>query len=198
MNIKPIQTRYSGCHFRSRLEARWAVFFDHLGIEWQYEPEGFDLPSGGYLPDFYLPGVYAREYHPDNKGVWFEVKPYPDHDDRHEEMVQATGKFLYVGHSMPAPGDMPPEWIHEYNPYDVEMGSTSTPGSSSSDEWMAPCCCDGPGETFIMQHVRYGRHQIIGKMGDSNFDLWACYQPVYYAVVAARSARFEHGQTGPS
>lgn len=55
-DIKPIQTRYKGYHFRSRLEARWAVLFDALGIEWEYEPEGFDLGDlGYYLPDFYLP-----------------------------------------------------------------------------------------------------------------------------------------------
>ena len=30
---------------RSRLEARWAVFFDTAGIAWQYEPEGFDLTN---------------------------------------------------------------------------------------------------------------------------------------------------------
>jgi hypothetical protein len=50
--IKAIETAYKGYRFRSRLEARWAVFFDALGIEWQYEPEGFELPSGRYLPDF--------------------------------------------------------------------------------------------------------------------------------------------------
>jgi hypothetical protein len=39
MDIKPIETRYNGYRFRSRLEARWAVFFDTLGIEYQYELE---------------------------------------------------------------------------------------------------------------------------------------------------------------
>lgn len=53
--IKPIQTRYKGYNFRSRLEARWAVFFDSLGVDWVYEPEGYQTPYGGYLPDFYLP-----------------------------------------------------------------------------------------------------------------------------------------------
>lgn len=53
MDIKPIETIYKGYRFRSRLEARWAVFFDALGVEWEYEPEGFNLPSGRkYLPDF--------------------------------------------------------------------------------------------------------------------------------------------------
>jgi len=38
--IKAIQTEYKGYLFRSRLEARWAVFFDACGIEYEYEPEG--------------------------------------------------------------------------------------------------------------------------------------------------------------
>ena len=54
-SIQPIETKYKGYRFRSRLEARWAVFFDALGVEWEYEPEGFQLPSGKkYLPDFRL------------------------------------------------------------------------------------------------------------------------------------------------
>lgn len=36
-----IPTMYKGIQFRSRLEARWAVFFDTLGIEWEYEPQGY-------------------------------------------------------------------------------------------------------------------------------------------------------------
>jgi hypothetical protein len=41
--VKPKDTPYKGYWFRSRLEARWAVFFDTLGLKWLYEPEGFDL-----------------------------------------------------------------------------------------------------------------------------------------------------------
>ena len=64
--IKPIETLYNGYRFRSRLEARWAVFFDNLGILWEYEKEGFDLGKGiYYLPDFWLPEVK----------MWAEVKP---------------------------------------------------------------------------------------------------------------------------
>ena len=55
MEIKAIETIYNGYKFRSRLEARWAVFFDSAGIEYEYEPEGFDLGGEWYLPDFYLP-----------------------------------------------------------------------------------------------------------------------------------------------
>ncbi len=41
--LKAIDTEYNGYRFRSRLEARWAVFFDTLGMPYMYEPEGFDL-----------------------------------------------------------------------------------------------------------------------------------------------------------
>lgn len=66
MNIKPIETIYNGYRFRSRLEARWAVFFDFANIKYEYEPEGFEVCDGDikykYLPDFYLPefNVYAE------------------------------------------------------------------------------------------------------------------------------------------
>ena len=66
MNIKPIETIYNGYRFRSRLEARWAVFFDEAGINYEYEPEGFEVEWGNkiyrYLPDFYFPDfkVYAE------------------------------------------------------------------------------------------------------------------------------------------
>ncbi len=65
--IIPIQTSYKGYRFRSRLEARWAVFFDAKGIEYEYEPNAYQTSLGGYLPDFYLPNF--------NDGVFVEVKP---------------------------------------------------------------------------------------------------------------------------
>jgi hypothetical protein len=34
------------------------VFFTALGIQWEYEVEGYDLGQlGYYLPDFWLPGI---------------------------------------------------------------------------------------------------------------------------------------------
>lgn len=60
-NLKAIQTRYNGYLFRSRLEARWAVFFDACGVEYEYEPEGYNLGNGLiYLPDFLLHDVDGR------------------------------------------------------------------------------------------------------------------------------------------
>lgn len=69
--IKAIQTPYNGYLFRSRLEARWAVFFDACGVEYEYEPEGYDLGNGQmYLPDFLLHGVDGR----DCGDIFVEVK----------------------------------------------------------------------------------------------------------------------------
>lgn len=83
--IKAIETEYHGYRFRSRLEARWAVFFDSLQVEWLYEFNAFETTVGNYLPDFLLPKsrpawwpLYPGE--PEERmtasdGVYMEVKP---------------------------------------------------------------------------------------------------------------------------
>ncbi len=88
--IKAIQTVYKGYKFRSRLEARWAVFFDALGIEWDYEVEGFVLPNGTYyLPDFLL-SVF-------NGGMYVEVKPGKLTEEEREKCYQlCLGKKMAV------------------------------------------------------------------------------------------------------
>lgn len=64
MRIKPIETDYNGFRFRSRLEARWAIFFDELGIEYTYEQEGYEIATGAwYLPDFHLDGCWVEVKH---------------------------------------------------------------------------------------------------------------------------------------
>lgn len=68
-DIKPKPTTYNGIKYRSRLEARWAVFFTTLGIHFEYEKHYFELPSGFYLPDFLIP---SQEKFP--KALWIEVK----------------------------------------------------------------------------------------------------------------------------
>jgi hypothetical protein len=51
--VTAIPTPYGGVLFRSRTEARWALFWDKLDIKWEYEPQGFVTATGNpYLPDF--------------------------------------------------------------------------------------------------------------------------------------------------
>jgi hypothetical protein len=65
--VKAIETAYRGYRFRSRLEARWAVFFDALRIRWEYEQQGYEFDGVRYLPDFWLPDQKA----------FVEIKPGP-------------------------------------------------------------------------------------------------------------------------
>lgn len=52
MTPVPLPSYYKGIQFRSRLESRWAIYFDLIGLAWQYEAEGYTTPHGNYLPDF--------------------------------------------------------------------------------------------------------------------------------------------------
>lgn len=72
-DIKAIPTKYAGVQFRSRLEARWAAFFDLIGWVWEYEP--FDL--NGWAPDF---RVVSRK----GKVMLVEVKPISSGADQAE------------------------------------------------------------------------------------------------------------------
>lgn len=105
--ISPIQTRYKGHRFRSRLEARWAVFLDHLSILWEYETEGFEFPNGvRYLPDFWLP----------KSGVFLEIKrgglSWGEREAEHHKVeslavYEGVSAFIAYGH----PGDATFEWL---------------------------------------------------------------------------------------
>lgn len=81
--VNSIRTLYHGVEFRSRTEARWAVYFDLCGCRWEYEPEGYsvELPDGNvkYLPDFYVHNVKYRNQHHD--GLIVEVKGVMDDYD---------------------------------------------------------------------------------------------------------------------
>jgi hypothetical protein len=73
-SISAIETKYKGVLFRSRLEAKWASFFDVLGWRWEYEP--CDLP--GWSPDFFLEIQRQRTRSSEVRRISLlaEVKPY--------------------------------------------------------------------------------------------------------------------------
>lgn len=78
--LKALPTVYGGINYRSRIEARWAVFFESLGLQYEYEREGYDLGDGQlYLPDFWLPELK----------IWVEIKGDRGHNDDSPRLCQA-------------------------------------------------------------------------------------------------------------
>jgi hypothetical protein len=87
--MKAIQTEYNGLLFRSRIEARWAYLFDLLKVKYEYEKEGYELPSGKYLPDFWLP----------QQNCWVEIKgQLPDDKESTlaSELAMSTECPVYI------------------------------------------------------------------------------------------------------
>ena len=79
---KAVETKYEGYHFRSRSEARWAIFLDACGVDWEYEVEHYENADGqGYVPDFLLHDVHVRNWK-DGTDVWLEVKGNMTEHDR--------------------------------------------------------------------------------------------------------------------
>ena len=88
-----IPTKHKGRQYRSRLEARWASFFDLVG--WVYEYEPFDC--NGWIPDFALTRTSSRP-------ILVEVKPvncFP-FDVAHKIVAAAPEhETLIVGYTVP-------------------------------------------------------------------------------------------------
>jgi hypothetical protein len=103
-----VVTVYNGTRFRSRLEARWAVFLDAAGIEWQYERRIIRAPGEpGYVPDFWLPAA----------GQFAEVKGflYPEGFARIMNIASRID-LVVLGRLPPWFGDGWPIQLHRHGP----------------------------------------------------------------------------------
>lgn len=206
--MKPIDTRYAGHRFRSRLEARWAVFFDAAGVPWQYEPQGFEVGADKrwYLPDFYLP----------ESSTWVEVKPIDDYldmglirDCMHPEsgLPDVTGsaqteRGLLILGQIPRHEflDLGSRVIHPIAQADVESRGVLGflrffNGGVSVEEFSVDSDPPGPlakaggnlvdGRIVTMVSAT-STSRIMWRIGDER---------VTQAYATAREARFEHGET---
>jgi len=188
--IKAIETEFLGHLYRSRLEAKWAVFFKTLGIRYEYEPEGFEMGDGlRYLPDFRLP---------DHK-CWVEIKgtkPTKKEQLKCKLLALKTKEpvLLFIG-----------EPYFNCTWYEYKF----------LKHWLEPCHI----EEMIKDHKEYpcfhGLHKTTtregfvgtlnhpncgtGELGEAEFD-WYNYtkypELIHDAYIAARQARFEHGKKG--
>lgn len=188
--IQAIETSYAGCRFRSRLEARWAVFFDHLGVEWEYEPQGYRVGAPGrrrsYLPDFWLP----------KSRTWVEVKGSVDEFDW--QLLEDDMDFDYglpgiadsVGttRGLLLLGPVPRTWamamhhpILQHHEGMVINGARWMGGVLKVENWRL-----GNVERWVREMHR----------GWASRDLPSYSMAAEDAYQAARSARFEHGERG--
>lgn len=187
MGIKPIETKYKGYRFRSRLEARTAILLDELKIPYIYEPEGFAFDDGTtYLPDFYLP----------DQDAFLECKGIMNNKDWHkvELLAKESGKdivIMYPDFHFTL-GYWVPDLSRGYLP--VEPG---TSGLFESDSWV--CECHKCGKRYFGDQCAGWECKCCGHYeGDGGFDVlfdhW--WGEDIDAVKKAKSARFEFGEVG--
>ena len=193
--IKPIETIYHGYRFRSRLEARWAVFFDSLGVKYEYEPEGFRLSDGSaYLPDFYLPRFE----------LFVEIKASRDLDDGKAETFAMSGDCngILVCYGQPIDHDY--RFITSYEANDGGGGSYDTDWGPAGSVMFYTHVVDNlvskpmlliedrkSGRIFYKVAHVYTTEEV--KEFHPNYDL--SRNQINIAELAARQARFEHGET---
>lgn len=187
--MKAIQTIYKGHHFRSRTEARWAVFFDAIGIKYQYENEGVMLSTGKYLPDFYLPNFEG--------GAYAEVKGEATEEEmrKRSELAMVSKKPVLLLEGVP---DFRCYYYYVYGP------------SIECDTCFEPCAHPDNCQSKTVDAIQriHGIVNTSNKYGermysypgfegsDLFFNETDWYVQYRDAVYAARSARFEFGQSG--
>jgi hypothetical protein len=220
--IKAIETHYKGYRFRSRLEARWAVFFDEIGVPWRYELRGVVLlntDSGDecYLPDF-LVGLYGAGH------TWFEVKPYVFDEKGLTPETVRTLRIMTQLCYMPVEG-VAAEYFAGFvaggDPgaqtfgvlalpmyHDGSMGEYNTPvvgAVNCAFARLAICPCCGKFSFFLAGIKDDPRYQVLCGCIDEakshvyvkphQADRFVEAAVLVNAANAARSARFERGET---
>lgn len=200
--MESIETIYNGYKFRSRLEARWAIFFDAVGIKYEYEPEGIRLTTGDwYLPDFYLPQFHC----------YFEVKRIPKKFLRSElpteEFGDAIAKISNGAHGSTwagiiAFGDPYDHymWIFCQEVNDGSGGSYENPVVFGEDpetgQPMLFAWWDYRDRDFFDSWENYNKIPMRTDCNYMYLDNPFLTNRVIEAELKARQARFEHGEKG--
>lgn len=189
--LKAIDTPYRGRLFRSRLEARWAVFYDALAVRWEYEREGYKLPGRiRYLPDF-------KFWTPQGNYRWLEIKSWNVTSD---PKFDAFCKALeYSNESATLVSGTPLEWLENGNSFCPRCG---VPHKSSwgadiycfSCDMETPCGGGHKSEANGVLNTTWRPHK--GSICVKLPELQRFRRGVEAAAVKAQSARFEYGERG--
>lgn len=192
--MQAIQTEYKGYLFRSRLEARWAVFFDACGVRWEYEPEGYVLPDGQYyLPDFLLHGVEGRAA----GDLFVEVKGRMTEEDA-DKIYQFSGLgekngLLYVETPILVVAGIPDgDGIRDIEEFCGQWGYHGFPDINGGPYPFNFETIDGD---YFAAHPginKNGKFELFGD--DSSYTEDRDDAATLAAFRRARQARFEHGQ----
>jgi len=173
VSIKAIPTEYKGYQMRSRLEGRWAVFFDSLGIKWEYEAEGFDIDGTWYLPDFKVTTDYGYI-------IWYEVKPTDQSDlskfkKFSDALIEKQEGKAECASNKPGFGDQF-VWTGEYNFQELAVALTGEPGNLllyPGKFRMCPRC--GIIEDFAIFDPNYNLHVLYDLMMDAMDHWYYCF-----------------------
>jgi hypothetical protein len=181
---KAIATTYNGVSFRSRLEARWAMFFDLVNADWRYEYEGYQLPSGWYVPDFWLPQIKT----------WVEIKPpfnveYAAERDRKDKAERLCGELaVATGNRAVLMSTDFGSWLPDWNEV-VDQCTAFMPreGHYDTDAPYLPCICP---ECYRLGFEFEGRGARICKDGTSDRGHTASHHIIQKAVDLTLAHRF--------
>jgi hypothetical protein len=188
MTIKAIETSFKGCRFRSRLEARWAVWLDALQIAWRYEHQGFVLDGEAYLPDFWLPFRDEERFDegmPPVKGYWLEIKPQSP-TEREKQLLLALAKETHH-HAYAFLGSC---GVDEFS---VFIATAQGSWIDARDNWPEDALVHESRGALRTWHELYGLFCNTCSRARGGSGTPDCPE-IEAAFAAARSARFEHGE----
>lgn len=193
MAIKPIETEYKGYKFRSRLEARWAVFFDALGVQYEYEPEGFNLGNDlYYLPDFLLYNVITRYAQGDaHIDLYVEVKGKPNEKDALKIHEFSKTYPIWVVGNIPDPTD----YVSSCEKQRREYCNKVCNGTYDFPNKCVFCPYDHgtiDGDNCFAFSIGYDCNTLSFHGADSNYGYGSYYSEIEHAFKKARQARFEY------
>jgi hypothetical protein len=156
--IAAIPTLYRDVQFRSRLEARWAAFFDLSGWNWKYEPVDLE----GWTPDFVLKGAandvlvevkpieWAQNFGPEQILQHADVRKAMHHRTEAFDQERLKTEILVIGDG---PQRVGPDWV---------LGVFADESHGVAPDWAILCDQKAPGRLDFCSSAGCYAYRISG------------------------------------